>query len=184
METISKLMEFIQQQCVVRAVLTAASGWLILNLICWIAGAFGLLALGKRQQLKQRVPACLPGGQIWYTVKLAGHERAALWVEHLIWWCPGLIVGAVAAVIWAAAEYLNRGGTLVFWLLGLAALLLLAALVSYVAVRVLEFRALFVVFQYIPAWILALLGTLAFVPLQRLMLFLGREAYLAEDEEE
>lgn len=184
METISKMIEIVQQPATIRSVLTACAGWLILNLICWIIGAAGLLSLGRKVQLESRLPAYLPGGQIWYTLKLAGHDRAALWAGHLIWWCPVLILGAGAAIIWAAAEYLANGGNLVFWLLGLAALLLLAALAAYVAVRVLEFRALLPIFRYYPAWILALIGTLFFVPLQRILLFFGREAYLSAEEEE
>lgn len=172
MELLSKLIHLTQNAQLIKAVLLIGDSWLALNLICWMLGAIGLSAMGRKKHLTPRLPAYLPGGQIWYTLKLAGHPTKQ--IEHLLWWCPTLTFAAVAALLWGIVLYLGQGGTALFGLLGLALLLLIIALVFYILIREMELRAVGSLLRSKPLFALAVIGTVLGVPIQRVLLFGGR----------
>ncbi|MBQ8894864.1 MAG: hypothetical protein IJ043_10720 [Clostridia bacterium] len=177
METLSKLIDLVQKPWIFKTALVLFLGWLLLNIVCWIFGAVGLYTIGRRKGLKPYLPAFLPGGQVWYTLHLAEKDRLAKRAELLLWWCPTLVAVAGMAVLWAAVQYLDGGG-MVLVLLGLAVALLVVALVLYIWLRGLEFRGLSRIFKNQTAWTISLVGTVLGVPVQRLLLFVGRFGYM------
>lgn len=171
MEALSALIELLRQPLTVRVAAIAGACWLGLNLVCWVLGAIGLSALGRKKQLSPRLPAVLPGGQIWATLKLAGADPAAKQAEHLLWWCPTLAVAGCGAALWAVVLYLDEGHALLLLLLVLAALLLIVALVFYILIREMELRAVLALLQNKGLWSLAVIGTVLGVPIQRILIF-------------
>lgn len=170
MEFISQLINLIKQPWLLTGALFAMGGWLVLSIACCVFGAVAFYAMGRAKELKPYLPAFLPGGQIWYTLKLTGKDRDAHLAEHLLWWCPALMAAALAVVAWAAYYYLDEAFAVVWWLLALMAILAVLALVAYVWVRVLEFRVLFGLLKRWE-WYISLVGTLFLIPLQRIILF-------------
>lgn len=170
MAAIMKGIELLRQYDLLKIALILGSVWLFLNLTCWILGAAGLYAAGRRKGETRFFPAFIPGGQIWYTLRLAGENRLAGWAEIFLWWCPTCAVAGVTAAVWGAVRYLDNGSLL---LLGLAAVLFAAALILYVLCRYLELKGLL---RLLPrsAWWISLVGTILGIPVQRVFLFAGR----------
>ena len=177
METLSKLINFAQRPATTWCVLILAACWLALNVACLVLGAIALRTLGKKVKCEPYLPAFFPGGQVYYTLLLAKKERLARRAEVLIWWFPAPVSVAAAAVVWAAFLYLN-GNSFVLVLLGLAVLLLAVALVLYIWIRGLELRGLSRIFKNKKAWLISVVGCVLGIPVQRVLLFVGRENYL------
>lgn len=178
MRKISKLLMLVKNNpWLIKGALILIALWVVLNLICLILGAVGLYTLGKKKGCKPYIAAFLPGGQICYTLRLAGKERLARRAEVLVWWLLTLIVCAGVALIWAVTQYLCVAGGVKLLLAAFAALML-GALVLYVWLRRLELRGLSRVFKDKAAWILSLVGCVIGIPIQRVLLFIGRHAYM------
>lgn len=170
MQLISKLLNLIEQAGLLRGLLIAAVCWLVVAFFCCALGAVALYGTGRKKGLKPYLPAFLPGGQIWYTLKLAGRNRSARTAEHLMWWCPALVVCGGAAIMWSAYFYVLDIWGGFFGLVIPGILILLAALILYVCVRVMELKCLWKMLKGWQ-WALSLVGTLLFLPIQRILLF-------------
>ncbi len=174
MSVVSKLVNFIQQPWLLKAVLIAAIFWLAAGLICCILGAFGLYAIGRKKRVRPYFPAFFPGGQVRYTLLLAGDGRRARLAEQLMWWCPVVVLAGVTGVVWGAYYYIATDDSVrLYASLVLAAMLAVVALGLYIGVRVMEFRALSKLLNR-GQWIAALIGTVFLVPVQRILLFTER----------
>jgi hypothetical protein len=174
MDLLFKIVDLVQQPWLIKTVLTLACCWVAMNMVCWVFGALALYKKGKAKACKPYLPAFIPGGQVWYTLQLAGESSAANRAEHLLWWCPTLVIAAGADVVWSAVHYLQGGRATVLYMLALAVLLLLAAVALYVWIRVLEFKALGRLLENKTFWIIALVGTVLVIPVQRILLFIKK----------
>ncbi len=159
-----------EQAGLVRGLLIAAVCWLVIAIACWLLGAVALYGTGRKKELKPYLPAFLPGGQIWYILKLAGRERTACTAEHLLWWSSALTVCGGAAIIWSAYFFILDSWGAFFGLLIPGILLVLVAVVMYICIRVMELKCLWVMLKRWQ-WALSLVGTLLFLPVQRILLF-------------
>ncbi len=174
MEFVSRMINLIRQPWLLDVLLAVMIGWLVLGVICCVFGAIGLSEQGRKKEIKPYFPAYLPGGQIWYTLKLYGKERDVRIAEQLLLWCPAVAVGALASVAWAAYYYLADAFGVVWWLLAFAVVLCLLVLAAYVWARVLELRVLFPLLKRWE-WILSLVGSIFLIPVQRIILFAERK---------
>lgn len=172
MELVSKLLNLIEQNGLLHLLLAAVLCWLVLALACFIFGAAALYGTGSKKGLKPYLPAFLPGGQIWYTLKLAGRARAARRVEHFLWWCPALIALGGAAIVWSAYFYILDAWGGFFALVIPGVLLLLVAVAFYICVRVAELKCLWKMLKGWQ-WGFSLIGTLLLLPIQRVFLFIA-----------
>ena len=140
MELVSKLLNLIEQNGLLRLLAVAVLCWLVAALACCILGAAALYGTGRKKGRRPYLPAFLPGGQIWYTLKLAGRTRAARMVEHFLWWCPALIALGGAAIVWSAYFYILDTWGAFFALVIPGAILVLTAVAFYICVRVAELK--------------------------------------------
>ena len=177
MSFLSRLINFIQQPWLQKAVIIAAACWLVAGLVCCIFGAIGLYSIGRRAGQKPYFLAFFPGGQVRYTLLLAKEEQRAGRAEQLMWWCPVLVIAGGAAIVWAAYYYVDGNVLRLVTSLSLAGLLLAVALVFYICVRVLEFRGLARLLKRWE-WGLSLIGTIFFIPIQRIFFFAERNQIL------
>ncbi len=176
MGILSKLINLIRQSGLMQGLLAAAIGWLVLGIVCCVFGAAAFYTVGRKKGIKPYLPAFLPGGQIWYTLKLAGKDRAAGVAEHLMWWCPALLTTGGAALIWAAYFYILDSWGAFFGLVIPGVLLLLTMVGFYISVRVMELRGLWVLLNRWQ-WAVSLIGTLVALPIQRIILFAKRNQW-------
>ncbi len=148
--------------------------WMILGVFCLFFGALALIPAGRRKGIRSYLSACLPGGQIWYTLKVAERNNTARRVEHLLWWTPALAFFGAAAAVWAFYFYSCAVWGAVLALVPVAFLSLILVIIFYIWIRVLEFRGLN---RLLHGWqlVFSVMGTIFFVPIQRLMLFWERK---------
>lgn len=176
MDLLFSIVHLVQQPWLIKTLLILICCWVAMNLVCWVFGAIALYKMGKSKECRPYLPAFFPGGQVWYTLRLAGESRPAERAEHLLWWCPTLVIAACADVVWAAVRYLQGNRVTVLYMLALAVLMLLAAVALYVWIRVLEFKALKQLLNNKTFWIIALVGTVLVVPVQRILLFIKNKS--------
>lgn len=172
MELVSKVLNLIEQNGLLQQLLIAVLCWLVLALACCILGAVALYGTGRKKGLKPYLPAFLPGGQIRYTLLLAGRARAARRVEHFLWWCPALVALGGAAIVWSAYFYILDAWGAFFALVIPGVILVLVALAFYICVRVAELKCLWKMLKGWQ-WGISLVGTLLLLPIQRVFLFIA-----------
>lgn len=173
MRLIFQLLNAILNRGAAKILLQIGLIWLGLNLICWVLGAIGLRALGRKAGVYPLYTACYPNGQIYYTLRLDHKERLARRTAWLIWWSMVLVAVSITCLVWAAVFHLQ--GTQVLWggiLVAIAVIALMLALIFYMGMRMLEFQALNRLLKNKAVLAICVIGTIFAVPLQRIFLFI------------
>ena len=173
MDKILSLLSWIGQTNFFRVVMGVTALWGILGLTCIVFGAVALIPAGRRKEIRPYLFALLPGAQIWYTIRLTGNTHSARKAEYLLWWTPALALTGITITVWAVYFYSCQLWGAVLALAPVAFLMLVLVTVFYIFVRVLEFQGLD---RLLKRWQIALsvVGTVFFIPVQRVMLFLER----------
>lgn len=173
MRLIFKLLSALLNGSAFKVLLMIGLIWLGLNLICWVLGAIGLRALGRRAGVFPLYTACYPNGQIYYTLRLTHKERLARRTAWLIWWSLVLVAISITCLIWSAVFHLQAIHPMWSTLLVIIAVVaLLIASMFYIGMRMLEFQALEKLLKNKGILFICFIGTLVAVPLQRIFLFI------------
>ena len=173
MRLIFKLLSALLNGSAFKVLLMIGLIWLGLNLICWVLGAIGLRALGRRAGVFPLYTACYPNGQIYYTLRLTHKERLARRTAWLIWWSLVLVAISITCLIWSAVFHLQAIHPMWSTLLVIVAVVaLLIASMFYIGMRMLEFQALEKLLKNKGILFICFIGTLVSVPLQRIFLFI------------
>ena len=171
METIAALLSILQKPLVWKILLGAGILWLAVAFFCWISGTLGFFSEGTRRRLHSRLPGCLPLGQVYYTLRLAGKKRSAAWAVFLIWWALAFMILGATGVIWGLVfSTQNVASPLVLGFLSAGGIFLGLAALCYLLLRILEFRGLARLLNW-KQWLISLLCSLLALPAQRIFLY-------------
>ena len=173
MSLIFKLFSAVSNGSAVKVPAVIGLVWLALNILCWVSGAIGLRSLGRRARVYPLYTACYPIGQIYYTLRLARMEWLARRTAWLIWWSLVPVAVSVACLTWSAVFHLQSIRPLLgLFLVLIAVLALMIALIFYISVRMLEFQALQKLLKNKAILAICIIGTIFAIPLQRIFLFI------------